>query len=49
MTDKIITGNWDGQPIWRQKMPSDYLAEEIEKNEKDKLLNKEQKQNEKHI
>lgn len=29
--EKIITGEWDGQPIWRQKTAHDKLAEELNK------------------
>lgn len=29
--EKIITGNWDGQPIWRRKTAGEELADEITK------------------
>jgi len=29
---KIITGNWEGQPIWREQTAGEALLEEIENN-----------------
>ena len=40
--EKIITGDWDGQPIWRYKTSAEKLLEEIEKNKKLKIMNKEE-------
>lgn len=28
----VITGNWDGQPIWREKTMGEILADEIDKD-----------------
>lgn len=30
MNDKVITGSWDGLPIWRWKTSGERLAEELE-------------------
>lgn len=32
MPEKIITGDWDGIPIWRYKTAEELLLEELEKN-----------------
>lgn len=31
MQDIVITGEWDGKPIWRPKTSSEKLSEELEK------------------
>ena len=37
--EKVITGDWDGQPIWREKTSADKLEEIIEENKNEKLYN----------
>lgn len=32
--EKIVTGDWDGQPIWRRKTAGEELADEIAKTGK---------------
>ena len=42
--ETITQGHWDGERIWRQKMPSDYLREILAKvsksqsNQEDELI-----------
>ena len=31
MQDIVITGNWDGQPIWRPKTSTERLSEALER------------------
>ena len=37
--DIVITGEWDGQPIWREKTSGEKLLEAIEKEKHDKTTN----------
>lgn len=37
MNDIIITGSWDGQPIWRYKTAQEKLLEAIQENIKSKV------------
>lgn len=30
--EKVITGDWDGQPIWRERTAAEVLAHELEVN-----------------
>lgn len=34
--EKVITGNWNGEPIWRQKTAGEQLAELLEAEQYDK-------------
>jgi len=40
MNEIKIMGEWDGQPIWREKTSGELLAEELEKEEKEESDNK---------
>jgi hypothetical protein len=35
--EKIITGNWDGEPIWRPKTSSEKLIEALDEEMKVKV------------
>lgn len=41
--DIVVTGEWDGQPIWRRKTAGELLAERIEE------MNKHSKQRQQEI
>ncbi len=36
--EKVITGEWDGQPIWRTRRTDEVLLDLIDKNEHEKLI-----------
>lgn len=31
MVEKIILGDWDGEPIWRYKTAAEMLSDEVDK------------------
>lgn len=35
-SDIVITGSWDGQPIWRKRTAQEKLAYEVWKNEQER-------------
>lgn len=38
VSQKVITGDWDGEPIWRYKTAEEVLFEALSEQQKERLI-----------